>query len=114
MWISQKIIASQAARPSAEMAQVTGTAAAQGANEYRGLPFAGPWGIAYQPPNAAQAVIVATNAGDACIGTLAADRGLNPGELLLYSSGGAELYLKNNGDIVINGQVFHREAGNGS
>ncbi|MCI1965724.1 MAG: hypothetical protein LKJ17_06295 [Oscillospiraceae bacterium] len=110
MWISQKIIASQAVKPSADLARMTGSAAAQGRNEYRGLPFAGPWGIAYQPPNAAQAVIVTTSAGDTCIGTLAADRQLKPGELLLYSSGGAELYLKNNGDIVINGQVFQKEA----
>lgn len=109
MWISQQMIAARAAKPSAEVARVTGAAAAQGASEYRGLPFAGPWGIAYQPPNAARAVIVSTSAGDACIGTLAEDRGLAPGELLLYSSGGAELYLKNNGDIVINGQVFHKE-----
>ena len=109
MWISQRMIAAGAAKPSADLASVTGGAAAQGTSEYRGLPFAGPWGIAYQPPNAARAVIVATNAGNACIGTLAAARGLAPGELLLYSSGGAELYLKNNGDIVINGQVFRKE-----
>ncbi|QAT48512.1 hypothetical protein EQM14_01245 [Caproiciproducens sp. NJN-50] len=114
MWISQKIIAAQSAKPSAELAKMTGSAAAQGVNEYRGLPFAGPWGIAYQPPNAAQAVIVSTSAGDACIGTMAAGRDLKPGELLLYSSGGAELYLKNNGDIVINGQVFQKEAEDGS
>lgn len=109
MWITQQIITAQSAKASADLAQVTGNAAAQGASEYRGLPFAGPWGIAYQPPNAARAVIVTTNAGDTCIGTLAADQGLEPGELLLYSSGGARLYLKNNGDIVINGQVFHKE-----
>lgn len=114
MWITQRMIASQSKKPIAELAKMTGGTDAQGVNEYRELPFAGPWGIAYQPPNAAQAVIVATSAGDACIGTLAADRGLKPGELLLYSSGGAELYLKNNGDIVINGQVFHKEAGDGS
>mgnify|MGYP000859429277 FL=1 len=114
MWISQKIITAQAAKSSADVAKMTGDSAAQGMSEYRGLPFAGPWGIAYQPPNAAQAVIVTTSAGDACIGTLAAERGLKPGELLLYSSGGAELYLKNNGDIVINGQVFHKEETNGS
>ena len=114
MWISQKIIAAQSAKPSAELAKMTGSAAAQGVNEYRGLPFAGPWGIAYLPPDAAQAVIVSTSAGDACIGTMAAGRDLKPGELLLYSSGGAELYLKNNGDIVINGQVFQKEAEDGS
>lgn len=108
MWISQQILAAQARTTEADVAQVTGNAAAQGLAEYRGLPFAGPWGIAYQPPNAANAVIVATNAGSTCIGTLAQDKGLQPGELLLYSSGGAELYLKNNGDIEINGQIFKK------
>jgi len=114
MWITQRMISAQTSKPAAQMAKVTGSAQAQGANEYRSLPFAGPWGIAYQPPNAAQAVIVSTSAGDTCIGTLAADRGLQPGELLLYSSGGAEIYLKNNGDVVINGHVFQREAEDGS
>ncbi|MFU0831859.1 MAG: Lipoprotein [Oscillospiraceae bacterium] len=114
MWITQRILSAQTSKPAAEMAKVTGSAQAQGANEYRSLPFAGPWGIAYQPPNAAQAVIVSTSAGDTCIGTLAEKKRLNPGELLLYSSGGAEIYLKNNGDIVINGQVFQKEAENGS
>lgn len=109
MWISQQIISARADKPAADMAQVTGSAQAQGVNEYRGLEFAGPWGIAYQPPNAAQAVIVATNAGNACIGTLAQEKGLSPGELLLYSSGGAQIYLKKNGDIEINGQIFKKE-----
>lgn len=111
MWISQQILSARGKKPAADLARVTGNAAAQGAGEYRGLPFAGPWGIAYQPPNAASAVIVSTSAGDACIGTLAEKKGLSPGELMLYSAGGAEIYLKNNGDIEINGQVFHRGAG---
>jgi hypothetical protein len=108
MWISRQIVSAQAKPAPADVAQVTGSSAAQGVNEYRGLPFAGPWGIAYQPPNAASAVIVATNAGDTCIGTMAQNKNLQPGELLLYSSGGAEIYLKNSGDIVINGQVFKK------
>lgn len=106
MWISQQMIEAREAKPAADLAAVTGTGAAQGADEYRSLPFAGPWGIAYQPPNAAQAVVVSTTAGDTCIGALAQDKGLKPGELMLFSSGGAEIYLKNNGEIEINGQVF--------
>lgn len=106
MWISRQILSAQANRPAADMAKVTGEAAAQGSAEYRSLPFAGPWGIAYLPPNASQAVVVSTSAGDACIGTVAESRGLQPGELLLYSSGGAEIYLKSSGEIEINGQIF--------
>ncbi len=106
MWISQQMIAAQAKKPAADVARVTGPGSAQGENEYRATPFAGPWGIAYQPPNAAQTVIVSTSAGDTCIGALAEDRGIRPGELMLFSSGGAEIYLKNNGEIEINGQIF--------
>jgi phage gp45-like len=106
MWISQQMIAAQREHASADAARITGADSAQGVNRYRGLPFTGPWGIAYQPPNAAQAVVVSTSAGDTCIGTLAQDRGISPGELLLFSAGGAEIYLKNTGEIEINGQVF--------
>ena len=106
MWISQQMIEARKERTAGDAARVTGSGSAQGVNDYRELQFAGPWGVAYQPPNAAQAVVVSTNAGDACIGTLAQDKGIGPGELLLYSAGGAEIYLKNNGEVEINGQVF--------
>ena len=36
---------------------------------------------------------------------------LEPGELLLFSQGGARIYLKNSGEVVINGQVFAAEEG---
>jgi len=106
MWISQQMIAVANQQPIAELAEVTGSATMQGANEYRGLPVSAPWGIAYLPPNSAQAVVVTTNAGNICVGTLAENRGLAAGELMLYSSGGAKIYLKNSGEVVINGQVF--------
>lgn len=106
MWISQKMIAAQKQQPVAELAQVTGAASMQGVNTYRGVPVAAPWGVASQPPNSAQAVVVSTGSGPACVGTLAESKSLEPGELLLYSSGGAEIYLKNNGEVVINGQIF--------
>ena len=106
MWISKQIIAAQKRQPTAELAEVTGSAVMQGANEYRGVPLSAPWGIAYMPPNTAQAVVVGTNAGNACIGTLIESRGLDSGELMLFSAGGACIYLKNSGEVVINGQVF--------
>lgn len=111
MWISQQIIEARNRRPEADVASVTGAGTAQGVQEYRSLPFAGPWGIAYRPPNAAQAVVVSTSAGDTCIGAIAQDKGLQPGELMLFSSGGAEIYLKNSGEIVINGQTFAAKGG---
>lgn len=106
MWLSQQIIAAQKRQPTAELAQVTGSAVMQGANEYRGVPLSAPWGIAYMPPNTSQAVVVGTNTGNVCIGTIAENRGITPGELMLFSAGGACVYLKNSGEVVINGQIF--------
>lgn len=107
VWISDRIIAAQKRKPAGEMTRVTGSAQARGENEYRGLPLAGPWGVAWSPPNAARAVVVATtDGGRACLGAVAEDRGLAPGELKLFSAGGAQIYLKNSGEVVINGQVF--------
>ncbi len=106
MWISQQIIAAQKRQPAAELTEVTGTAVMQGANEYRGVPLCAPWGIAYMPPNTAQAVVVGTNAGNTCVGTIVESKGLAPGELMLFSAGGACVYLKNSGEVVINGQIF--------
>ncbi len=106
MWISQQMIDAAKQRPVAELTQVTGSASMQGTNTYRGVPLVSPWGIDYSPPSSARAVVVQTASGMACMGVLSESRGLQPGELLLYSAGGAEIYLKNNGEVVINGQVF--------
>ncbi len=106
MWISQQMIAAQKLRAAADAALVTGSGSARGAGDYRELPFAGPWGVAYRPPNAAEAVVVSTGAGSACVGAIGPEKNVGPGELLLFSAGGAEIYLKNSGEIEINGQIF--------
>lgn len=106
MWLSQQMISVQKQQPAAQVAEVTGGSVMQGINEYRGLPLLSPWGIAYLPPNSARTVVISTDAGNACIGAVCGDRGLAPGELMLFSSGGACIYLKNSGEVVINGQVF--------
>lgn len=110
MWISQQIIAAQKAQPQAQLGAVTGNVqagiVAQGAGEYRNLQAAAPYGIAYLPPEGAQAVILTEDEGNICLGTLAENKGVAAGEVMLYSAGGACIYLKNSGEVVINGQVF--------
>lgn len=47
-----------------------------------------------------------------CAGVASApDREMQAGETRLYSAGGAEIYLQNNGRVVINGQVFEPKEG---
>ena len=53
-------------------------------------------------------MLVLTGSG-VCLGAVLEESGVQPGELKLFSSGGAEIYLKNNGDVVINGQTFAKQ-----
>ena len=43
--------------------------------------------------------------GAVCLGVIAAPpEPLEPGEVMLYSAGGASIVLKNNGKVLINGR----------
>ncbi len=85
----------------------------QSDNDYKSLRMAAPYGITWLPPKYAVAVVLSSEVGDGsndiCVGTRMDKAGIAPGELLLQSLGGAKIYLKNNGDVVINGQVFPKE-----
>lgn len=64
-----------------------------------------PYGFSSAPPSGQQAVLV----GGMCAGVAAVqDSRLKEGEVCLYSAGGAEILLKNDGTVVINGKVFAR------
>lgn len=110
MWISEKMAASRIAESTVTSGEVTGgqdaRIAAQGESEYRRLALAAPWGIAYLPPAGARAVILGGAENPVCAGTIVEAGGLEPGELLLFSAGGARICLKNSGEVVINGQTF--------
>lgn len=109
MWLSEKMAGGGRKEPAAEVAQVTGDATAQGRGEYRGFALAAPWGVAYLPPDAAKAILVNSTEGLVCAGAVVDTAELEPGELLLFSQGGARIQLKNSGEVVINGQVFAAE-----
>ena len=49
-------------------------------------------------------MLVQTARGPACVGTVETESAaLQEGELLLQAQGGASIYLKNNGQVLING-----------
>ena len=65
-----------------------------------------PYGFSSAPPSGHQAVLV----GGMCAGVTAVrDSRLEEGEVCLYSAGGAEILLKNDGTVIINGKVFARQ-----
>ncbi|MGN0551082.1 MAG: hypothetical protein ACI4I4_04475 [Acutalibacteraceae bacterium] len=71
--------------------------------EHIGIPIAAPYGIAYIPPGGEDTVVMPINGGAVCVGTVMKSSNLEPGEIKLFSKGGAELVLKNDGTILANG-----------
>ena len=67
------------------------------------LPLLCPSGLRCFPKEGEQGFLIPFGGGYALLGTAASTQGLNPGELILESGGGAYIHLKNTGDVVING-----------
>ncbi len=86
--------------------QVSGTGSQmkiQGASEYRSPELLFPYGFSSAAVEGRQAVML----DGVCAGiTSVPDGELAQGEVRIYSSGGAEILLKNTGEVVINGQSF--------
>lgn len=69
-----------------------------------------PYGFDYSPPVGATAVIFPVGNSQLCGGVFLQNNiKLQPGEVALYSLGGANIVLKNDGTVVINGKVFEAE-----
>lgn len=73
--------------------------------EHRDVPIVAPYGIAYNPPLKEKSVVIPLESHCACVGVIASNKNLEPGELMLYSKGGASIILKNDGTVLINGKA---------
>ena len=110
MWMLRQLI--HAEKPEAAV-KISQTAAdGKVVQAYSGkVQVCGPWGIEWKPPQNTQAVTLPTDSELLCMGCAAAQSDLQPGELRLFSAGGAEIRLKNSGEVIINGQAFPAQKG---
>lgn len=117
MWISQNIALRQRAASEAAAADMGvttiggGSASVLTRGEQRNLEVFAPGGIVWQP-RAGDTVLVikgGTGSQEQCITASNtaghAPEGMSPGELYLYSSGGASVYLRSDGSIDITGKL---------
>lgn len=117
MWISQRVASIKNDIPSenclGEITDSNGSnVTVQSANEYRDIPLVAPFGIAYVPTNGDRSVVIPVSDQSVCLGSLVEDKNLEPGELMLFSNGGAKIILKNDGTVVINDTVIQAEVVN--
>lgn len=80
-----------------------GTVEINASSKFTKTPIAAPYGIAYVPPEGEKSVVVSSSGGEVCMGTIAPSKELSPGEIMLFSKGGATLKLSNDGHVYING-----------
>ena len=110
MWLVDYVTKNSFSKKDASCGNITladtDSVAVCSSQEYRKLGVAAPYGIAYVPPIGEKSVVLPLDSGEICLGVISPAKGLNPGEIMLYSSGGASIVLKNDGRVLINGQAF--------
>ena len=117
MWISQNIALRQRQASEAAPADI-GTTTIGGGNasvltrgEQRSLEVFAPGGVVWQPLAGDTVLVIkgGTNAQEQCVAAADtsghAPAGMTPGELYLYSTGGASIYLRADGSIDITGKL---------
>ncbi len=107
MWISESLSKTSIAKPTAVRGNVVGSKTGKtevvSSAEYKGLKCVTPYGVISIPPVSEEAVVLPLVDNEVCIGVVTEVASVQPGEILLKSKGGAEIYLKNDGSVYING-----------
>ena len=118
MWMSKQLAAAkrlgQEEHAEAEVGVMTmggAEGAAQGQREERNLPLFGPGGVAWLPRQGDAVLVIKGGSGreDRCVAgkeLTEIPKDLLPGELLLFSAGGASVRLNNDGRIELWGEVY--------
>ena len=101
---SRRFGTTESARYKGEVLSNTGSLFHTGCGTIQCSALAAPFGITYVPPKGTKVVLLEEEDTVLCTGAISESINLSEGELMLRSSGGAYIYLKNNGDIVINGR----------
>lgn len=103
MWLTQQLHQNEGAKVSSGQVAGGDGFSVRGDREYQAPEMLLPYGFSSLAEAGEKAVML----DGFCAGISALpDGGLKEGEVRLYSAGGAEILLKNTGEVVINGQTF--------
>lgn len=112
MWISKKLAESnqQTSGDVTEIGNLSITTdeviAAISSCEKRGITFYSPLGIEFFPSEGQKVLLISCGSNTVCAGVeMQKSSGLAPGEIRLFSQGGASILMKNDGSIRLNGKV---------
>lgn len=108
MWLMNYITQNSISTPSAVKGNVNKNdsdgIAVVSSGEHKRLKSCFPYGIVSVPPTGEKAIVLPLDDGEVGLGVISGNVGLNEGEVMLYSKGGASIILKNDGRVLINGK----------
>lgn len=109
MWINEYICGRSFEKEGASSGEISsvksGAVTVSGTRDHAGVIQAAPYGIAYVPKAGEKAFLLPYESGTVCVGVaMEPPQTLEAGEIMLYSSGGASIVLKNDGRVLINGR----------
>ena len=108
MWLTRKLFEGSGVRLHSGRVEEAGGFSVQGESLFKEPEQLLPYGLVSVAEAGKQAVML----DGYCAGVAGAtDSGLQAGETRLYSAGGAEICLLNDGRVVINGQAFGPKEG---
>ncbi len=105
-YITNKPVGSTPIEQGSIKGSLNGLVEVNASSSFPKIPVAVPFGIASVPPEGESSVVASVGNGDVCLGVLAKDKELKPGEIMLFSQGGATLKLSNDGHVYINGVMY--------
>jgi len=107
MWLSEKSVGKSRTSVSAEVGTATGGASVFTEAEKRNLPVCSPGGYAWRPKFGDDVLVIKCADGLPRVVSAMSEphEGMESGEVFIYS-GGASICLKNDGRILLNGDVY--------
>lgn len=112
MWITEQLGQNerQAVATTADVTMIDkDTISTSGSENLKGVPVFAPFGVQSIPPTGTTVLLVNADKGAVCCGSINNKDNLAAGEVKIYSSGGASIILKNNGDILLNGAKITKD-----
>lgn len=111
MWLTQFLNQNGKSRNTSSVGSVT--KASQGSVEvdtsqpHSNIKVLAPFGVAYVPLLGEEAMVASLDGVKLCVGVVVrGNRDLQKGELRLFSAGGSSITLKNDGRVLIEGDVY--------
>ncbi len=82
--------------------------AASATNGTQQISIVSPGGMVYIPQQNDEAVVISNDAEQLCVGVKVINNyyDIDPGEIVLFSAGGASVHLTNEGKVLIEGDVY--------